>query len=126
MGTQILIFLLTAIFLLGTMNTAGGQSNPGPTRAGREPNAQKAGPPAKENMSAQEIAAMNADLQRMRVLLNQMQTNLAFVQTTTTPLKHQFELNIEMWQILVNQMERRLRDMSGSPHPESQSARPEP
>ena len=70
---------------------------------------------------------MAADLERMRVLLNQLQTNLAFVQTTTTPLKHQFELEIDMWQTLLNQMQRRLDNLSGtSPNPELQSTRPEP
>ena len=69
---------------------------------------------------------MSADLQRMHVLLNQMQTNLAFVQTTTTPLKHQFELEIDMWQILLNQMERRLASMSGNASStDSPGAKPE-
>ena len=126
MATQLLACVI-AISLLGTTNTAWGQSTPASARPATESNAQKTEPAAKENMSAQEVAAMSADLQRMRVLLNQMQTNLAFVQTTTTPLKHEFELEIEMWQILLNQMERRLGNTSGtSPHPESQSARPEP
>ena len=56
---------------------------------------------------------MKGDLQKMRVLLNQMQMNLAFVQNTTTPLKHQFELEIDMWQILLQQMERRIARISG-------------
>lgn len=63
---------------------------------------------------------MRSDLQRMRVLVNQMQMNLAFVQNTNTPLKHEFELEIEMWQILVNQMERRLESMGGKPAAGSQ------
>jgi hypothetical protein len=114
MATQVLALVSTAIFLLGSMNPAWGQSKPAPARPTTESSAQKAGPPTKENMSPQEVAAMGADLQRMRVLLNQMQTNLAFVQATTTPLKHQFELEIDMWQILVNQMERRVASMRGN------------
>ena len=62
-----------------------------------------------------QIAAMQSDLRRMRVLLNQMQMNLGFVQNTTTPLNHQFELEIQMWQILINQMERRLESMGAKP-----------
>ena len=53
-------------------------------------------------------AATRRDLETMRAILNQMRTNLAFVGSTTTPLNHQFELDIEMWQALVNQMERRV------------------
>ena len=51
---------------------------------------------------------VRADLQRMRALLNQMRTNLAFVQDTQTPLKHQFELECDMWQILISDLERHM------------------
>jgi hypothetical protein len=54
---------------------------------------------------------LRADLQRLKILLNQMRTNLAFVQTTQTPLKHQFELETDAWQIIVEQMERRVKHM---------------
>src|ERR1700751_1174300 len=125
MATQVLALVSTAIFLLGSMNPAWGQSKPAPARPARKSNAQKAGPPTKENMS-QEAAAMSADLQRMHVLLNQMQTNLAFVQTNTTQIKHQFELEIDRGQILWNQMERRLSSRSGkASSTDSPGAKPE-
>jgi predicted nucleic acid-binding Zn-ribbon protein len=54
---------------------------------------------------------LSSDLQRLKVLLNQMRTNLAFVQTSPTPLKHQFELEADAWQVIVEQMERRLQKM---------------
>jgi hypothetical protein len=47
-----------------------------------------------------------------------MRTNLAFVQTSPTPLKHQFELEADAWQVIVEQMERRLKKME-----QNQSAR---
>ena len=59
----------------------------------------------------QEVEALRTDLAHMRTLLNQMRTNLAFVQTSDTPLKHQFDLNNEMWQALLKDMERRLQKM---------------
>jgi len=52
--------------------------------------------------------AMRADLAHMRVLVGQMQRNIAFVDSGLTPLKHQFELEIEMWNVLINDMQRRL------------------
>ncbi len=66
-----------------------------------------------------ELAAMKADVGKMNVLLNQMRTNLAFVQTTQTPMKHQFELEIDMWQTLLAQMNRRIDRMqqNDSRHP---------
>ncbi len=59
----------------------------------------------------QEVEAMSNDVARMRTLLQQMQMNLALVQTTQTPLKHQFELEIDMWRITLEGMERRLQRM---------------
>jgi hypothetical protein len=61
-----------------------------------------------------QLPAMQADAKKMRVILNQMRTNLAFVQSTQTPLKHQFELEIDMWQTLLDQMDRRIREMEHS------------
>ena len=61
-----------------------------------------------------EVQAMKSDVQRMRVVLNQMRTNLAFVDTTQSPLKHQFELEADMWQIVLDQMDRRITKMESS------------
>ena len=58
-----------------------------------------------------DVEQMRAGLERLKVLLNQMRTNLAFVQTTQTPLKHQFELETDAWQVIVEQMEWRLKRM---------------
>ena len=60
---------------------------------------------------SEDLQQMNEDLQRMKVLLNQMRTNLSFVQTSQTPLKHQFELEADAWQIIVEQMDRRIQKM---------------
>jgi len=60
-----------------------------------------------------DVEQLRADLERLKILLNQMRTNLAFVQTTQTPLKHQFELETDAWQVIVEQMERRLKQMEG-------------
>jgi hypothetical protein len=58
-----------------------------------------------------DLDAMKADLARMRVLVTQLQNNLGLTTNTTTPLYHQFELEINMWQILIAQMERRINRM---------------
>jgi hypothetical protein len=67
-------------------------------------------PPAVQS-EQQETQALSNDVARMRTLLQQMQMNLALVQTTQTPLKHQFELEIEMWNLTLDAMERRLQRM---------------
>ncbi|MBV9073988.1 MAG: hypothetical protein JOZ10_10175 [Acidobacteria bacterium] len=66
-----------------------------------------------ENPRAQSSAAtekdMRADLERLHALLGQMQKNAAFVSQGDTPLKHEFELEIEMWQIVLNDMDKKIR-----------------
>lgn len=64
-------------------------------------------------LSAQEAQAMREDLERMKALVHQMQTNLAFVDVTQSPLKHQFQLEIDLWQALITNMERRLNAPAG-------------
>ena len=51
---------------------------------------------------------LRQDLQQMRSLLDQMQRNLAATATGETPLKQQFRLEIDMWQVLIRRMEKRL------------------
>ena len=67
--------------------------------------------PSASDVDQKELEALRGDIKRMRVLLSQMQTNLAFVQTSDTPLKHEFDLNNEMWQLVMNDMDRRLQKL---------------
>jgi GTP1/Obg family GTP-binding protein len=58
--------------------------------------------------------ALRNDLARMKSLVQQMEQNLAFVDTTQSPLKHQFQLEIDLWRTTINQMERRLQQEHAS------------
>ena len=69
-------------------------------------------PPAVAGDTQQEAQALTQDITRMRSLLQQMEMNLAFVTTTQNPLKHQFELEIDMWRLVLDGMERRAQSMS--------------
>jgi hypothetical protein len=62
----------------------------------------------RQGMSADQVQALRDDLNRMKALVQQMETNLTFVDTTQSPLKHQFQLEIDMWRMMIRQMERRL------------------
>jgi hypothetical protein len=64
--------------------------------------------PRASAVSAGDAEALRGDLQRMKSLVQQMQTNLAYVTSIQGPLKHQFELEIEMWQLEIVRMERHL------------------
>lgn len=93
-STVILAFLLTALLI-----HAQEPSKPVPAGA---PRAATAGVPAED------AQALREDVQKMKSLIYQMQRNLASVSTAQDPLKHQFELEIEMWQLEIARLERHL------------------
>ena len=53
-----------------------------------------------------------ANLARMRALVQRMQSNLPAVASGQSPLEHEFQLEIEMWQLLIDQMEMQLKAAS--------------
>jgi uncharacterized protein YlxW (UPF0749 family) len=59
-------------------------------------------------MTSEQVQSLREDLTRMKALVQQMETNLSFVDTSQTPLKHQFQLEIDMWRMMIRQMEHRL------------------
>jgi hypothetical protein len=62
----------------------------------------------------QEAQALTQDIARMRSLLQQMERNLILVTTSQNPLKHQFDLEIQMWRVVLDGMERRAQAMRGA------------
>jgi len=101
--------------------SAAAQNAPKPATSAA-PTTTEAHPPA--TMSDADVDAMRADLARMRTLVGQMQRNLGFVDTGLTPLKHQFELEIEMWNLLINDMQRRLNAHTARVQPAANPIRP--
>jgi LAS superfamily LD-carboxypeptidase LdcB len=104
--------LLWAALVIGLMVTFATAQNAG--EKSRPENSQPAESSANRpdpTSQSDDLPQLQADLQRLKVLLNQMRTNLAFVQTSQTPLKHQFELEADAWQLIVEQMQRRLKRM---------------
>jgi len=61
-----------------------------------------------QDLSADQVQGLKEDLARMKALVQQMETNLSFVDTSQSPLKHQFQLEIDMWRMMIRQMERKL------------------
>jgi hypothetical protein len=59
-------------------------------------------------MSEEDARALRNDLTRMKSLVQQMEVNLAFATPSETPLKHQFQLEIDMWKTVIAEMERRV------------------
>jgi hypothetical protein len=92
----VVICIMSVTFAVGQ---SASQTNPQPMKQAQVPNDQD------------DLDAMKTDLAKMRVLVTQLQNNLGLTTNTTTPLYHQFELEINMWQILIGQMERRIEHM---------------
>ncbi len=84
------------------------------TAVAQAPTEKRESRPPVTSMDQQELQALANDIARMQSLVHQMENNLAFVQTTQTPLKHQFELEIEMWRVVLNGMERRVQRLRGT------------
>ncbi len=58
-----------------------------------------------------DVAAIKADLAKMHALLNQMEATFPLVGSTTEPVNHELELNIEMWRALLAHMDRGVQHM---------------
>src|SRR5215471_12970409 len=83
------------------------------TNAGSEKEASAVARSSQASVGQTDVQALRNDLQRMKALVQQMELNLAFVDTTDSPLKHQFRLEIDMWKTVIGEMERKL-DSSGA------------
>ncbi len=84
------------------------------TAVAQAPTEKREGRPPVASVDQQELQALTNDIARMQSLVRQMEMNLAFVQTTQTPLKHQFELEIDTWRVVLNGMERRVQRLRGT------------
>jgi hypothetical protein len=107
---KLALVALMAVITAFTSFLAGAQS-PKTGESAADSNSQ-----AVHSQDSDQLEAMQADSKRMHVILNQMQTNLAFVTNTNDPLKHQFQLEVEMWQMLLSQMDRRIEEMGRREH----------
>jgi hypothetical protein len=120
--TRFIALLITAavLFHLGILRGAPqlqSHSKPAPPRiAGKKATSAPSAPEQLQRAAwdPRELAEMKSDLAKMRSLLSQMEVNLGFVQTSQTPLKHQFELDLEMWRLLFSHMDRRIQRMENA------------
>jgi len=108
MSYKPVLIALLSVTLLGAMQTTpSGSSQASSSQAGAANAAENAQVRQLGNNRGNDAQAQRDDIRKMRALLAQMQSNLAFVDNTQSPLKHQFQLDIDMWNVLLNQMERR-------------------
>ena len=103
----VFIVLLSVTLLAAVQQTPNSTSQAAGSQAGAANAAENAQIRQLANTRANDAQAMRDDIKRMRALVGQMETNLAFVDSTQSPLKHQFQLDIDMWNVVINQMERR-------------------
>ena len=99
---------LLSVTLLGAVQQApNSTSQAAGSQAGAANAAENAQIRQLSNTRTNDAQALRDDIRKMRALVGQMETNLAFVDSTQSPLKHQFQLDIDMWNVVINQMERR-------------------
>ena len=103
----VLIALFSATLMGALQQTPNSSSQAAGSQAGVANSAESAQIRQLANSRTNDAQALRDDVKKMRALVHQMETNLAFVDVTQSPLKHQFQLDIDMWNILINQMERR-------------------
>jgi hypothetical protein len=102
---MIFVVLLSAVLLSGMQSTSSGASQAAASQASTASAAENA--QLHRFSASDEARALQGDIKRMRALVQQMQQNMAFVDNTQSPLKHQFQLEIDAWSTLIDQMERR-------------------
>jgi GTP1/Obg family GTP-binding protein len=103
----VFIALLSVTLLGAIQTTPSGSSQASSSQVGAANAAENAQIRQLANARANDAQALRDDIKRMRALVGQMESNLAFVDTTQSPLKHQFQLDIDMWNVVINQMEHR-------------------
>ena len=60
-------------------------------------------------MTTSQVESLKDDLNKMRSLVAQMETNLSLVDTSQTPLKHQFQLEIDTWKLMIQRMQKEVQ-----------------
>jgi TolA-binding protein len=106
-GIFLFVFFSFIIPVSAIQQTPNSSSQASSSQAGAASAAENAQIRQLSNSRANDAQAMRDDIRKMRALVRQMETNLAFVDTTQSPLKHQFQLDIDIWNSLIDQMERR-------------------
>ena len=101
------VFFSLIIPLSAVQQTPNSSSQASNSQAGAANAAENAQIRQLGNARGNDAQALRDDIRKMRVLVRQMETNLAFVDNTQSPLKHQFQLDIDMWNVVISQMERR-------------------
>ena len=97
--------ILCVTFLFGVLSFAKAPKA-APTRNARPLQAETSAPaPQREDELAK---GLRADIAHMEALVQQMDVNLAQVDVTQTPLKHQLQLEIDAWRVMIASMKRRL------------------
>jgi hypothetical protein len=89
--------ILTLLLLLGLSGQMCAQAQSGRPKR-----------PSVHEQGADDLTDVKDDLAKMQSLLNHMQAVFPLVGNPTSPANHELQLNIDMWRILIIQMQRRV------------------
>jgi hypothetical protein len=78
--------------------------------AGNFTQAAHSAPPPQSScgLSQSDIQDLRLQIQDMKIMVRRMERNLTSVDTSQSPLKIQFQLEIDMWNTVIAHMEKRL------------------
>lgn len=107
MNSTLRFSMLLAMLMVLLVVWAQAQSS-GPVDTGRP------GRPSPREQDPNELADTKADVAKMQSLLNAMQANFALVGNPTSPANHELELNMDMWRVLIDRMQRRVERLEGN------------
>jgi uncharacterized protein YlxW (UPF0749 family) len=106
-----IIFFLFFAFIISvsTVSVSAVQQTPNSSAQAAASQANMANTAEKAQLKqlANDSRSTQDDLKKMRAIVAQMEANLAFVDNTQSPLKHQFQLEIDMWKALISHMEKK-------------------
>lgn len=97
---------VSAIILSTFLCVGGIRAASQPHSGGGDPASASSTPPAASTQS--DLQDLRDQVEKMKALVQQMEQNLGFVDSTQSPLKHQFQLEIDMWKTMIAEMEKKL------------------
>jgi hypothetical protein len=108
---------MIVLILCSTVALAGARKASGQSASASPAVVKTAAPQTSAGQSNEElIAGLKQDLAKMEALVQQMEVNLVHVEPGQTFLKHQFELEIDTWKVMIASMRRRVQAMEKNRH----------
>lgn len=71
-------------------------------------------PSPSSGLSQSDVQDLRQQIQEMKIMVGRMERNLTSVDTSQSPLKIQFQLEIDMWKTVIADMEKKLNSSTST------------